>query len=234
MNEARVFFSDERLNAFIDKQLGARECDEILAAIAKDAELGRRLCTLRSTKELVRHAYGNVPAARRKPRRHIPFWGGALAAGMTLVVGVLIGWQGRHAAAAIEAPGSLAAWADRLFAAEPARILIHLDSSEAEQMIAALDLAEAYLARTGKARVEIIANHRGLDLLRTRTSPYAVRIAELKAHHQRVGFVACGQTIARLRSIGEDVSLLPEAAVTKTAIEHVADRVQQGWTYLKI
>ncbi|MDP2832073.1 MAG: hypothetical protein Q8Q28_02005 [Pseudomonadota bacterium] len=233
MND-RMDFSDERLNAFVDNQLGAQECDEILAAIATDVELGQRLCALRSTKELVRHAYGRVPAARRTPHRHLPFWGGALAASLALVIGVLIGWQGHHAATAIETPGSMAAWTDRLFAAEPARILIHLDSSRAEQMDAALDLADAYLAKTGKARIEIIANNTGLDLLRASTTPYAARITELKAHHQRVGFIACGQTIARLRGVGQDVSLVPEALVTRTAIEHVAERVQQGWTYLKI
>ena len=60
------------------------------------------------------------------------------------------------------------------------------------------------------------------------------RIAELKSHHARVGFVACGQTIARLQGVGVEVELIPEAAVARTAIEHVAERVQQGWTYLKI
>ena len=233
MNDARDF-SDERLNAFVDNQLGAEECEEILAAIATDVELGQRVCALRSTRELVRHAYGRLPAARRTPRRHLPLWGGALAAGVVLAIGVLIGWQGHHAAAVIETPGAMAAWTDRLFAAEPARILIHLDSSRAEQMDAALDLAEAYLAKTGNARIEIIANNTGLDLLRARTTPYAARITELKTQHQRVAFVACGQTIARLRGGGQDVSLVPEAVVTRTAIEHVAERVQQGWTYLKI
>lgn len=233
MNEG-MKFSDERLNAYVDNQLGVQECDEILAAIATDVALGQRVCALRATKELVRHAYREAPAARRTPRRRLPFWGGALAASLVLAVGVLIGWQGHQAAATIETPGSLAAWTDRLFAEEPDRILIHLDSSRSEQMEAALDLAEAYLAKTGNARIEVIANHTGLDLLRARTTPYAGRIAELKAQHQRVGFIACGQTIARLRAVGQDVSLVPEAAVTRTAIEHVAERVQQGWTYLKI
>jgi len=233
MNDERDF-SDERLNAFVDNQLGAEDCEEILAAVATDAELGQRLCALRSAKELVRHAYGNVPAARRRLNRQVPVWGGALAASVALIVGVLAGWLGHHATTSVKPPGLSATWAGGVFATEPARILIHLDSAKAEQMDAALDLAEAYLAKVGSAQVEIIANHRGLDLLRARTTPYAGRIAELKAHHARVGFVACGQTMARLQRVGEDVTLVPEAAVTRTAIEHVAERVQEGWTYLKI
>lgn len=233
MNDARDF-SDERLNAFVDNQLGAQECDEILAAIASDGELGQRVCALRATKELVRHAYGRVPAARRGPSRHLPVWGGALAASVALLVGVLTGWLGHHAATTGETPRSMAALAGSLFAAEPARILIHLDSSRSEQMDAALDLAEAYLAKTGNAQVEVIANHRGLELLRVDTTPYAARIAGLKAHHARVGFVACGQTISRLQGAGVEVELIPDTVVARTAIEHVAERVQQGWTYLKI
>lgn len=229
MNEMRNF-SDEHLNAFVDNQLGAQERDEILAAMAGDAELGQRLCALRSTKELVRHAYGSVPAARRARRLQLPVWGGALAAGVVLMIGILAGWIGHQVARTGEAPHSLAA----LFTAEPARILIHLETSQADQMEAALDLAEAYLAKAGNAQVEIITNHRGLDLLRRDTTPYAVRMAELKSHHARVGFIACGQTIARLQGVGVEVELIPEAAVARTAIEHVAGRVQQGWTYLKI
>jgi len=233
MND-RKSFSDEHLNAFVDNQLAASECDAILAAMATDAELSQRICALRSTKELVRHAYGQVPAARHAVRRRLPFRGGALAASLVLAVGILVGWLGHDAASSLAPPETVVSWTGRLFAAEPARILIHLDSARSDQMDAALDLAEAYLAKAGSARVEIIANNTGLDLLRMHATPYAERIAELKAQHQRVGFIACGQTIARLQAGGQDVTLVPEAAVTRTAIEHVAERVQQGWTYLKI
>lgn len=233
MNDSRKF-SDESLNAFVDNQLGAQECDEILAAIAVDAELGQRLCALRSTKEMLRHAYGQLPPARRQPSRHFSYWSGALAASLTLVVGVLIGWLGHQTVVAQESPSSTAGRSEHLVAMQPARFLIHLDSAEAEQMEAALDMAEAYLAKSSKARVEIIANNGGLNLLRVRTTPYAARIADIKSHHENVGFVACGLTIARLQGGGLDTKLLPEAAVTRTAIEHVAERMQQGWTYLKI
>mgnify|MGYP003542886813 FL=1 len=57
MNDMRKNFSDESLNAFVDNQLGTQEREEILAAVTEDAELGQRLCALRATKELVRHAY---------------------------------------------------------------------------------------------------------------------------------------------------------------------------------
>lgn len=233
MNDTRREFSDERLNAFVDNELGALERDEILAAIAGDAGLGQRLCALRSEKDLVRHAYGHVPAARRKRDRGLPLWGGALAAGLALVVGVLVGWQG-HRAAASGGSESTFAWMGHLFAAQPTRVLIHLDSSQSDRMEEALDLAETYLAKPGNARVEVVVNNSGLDLLRKAATPYAARIAALTSHHEMLAFVACGSAIARYRSAGLDVTLVPEARVERTAVEHVVERVREGWIYVKI
>jgi len=233
MNDARKKFSDESLNAFIDNQLGAQEREEILAAIAEDADLSRRLGALRSTKELVRHAYGQVSAAGSTRDHRLPLWSGALAAGVALVAGVLIGWQG-HRAADTSVSKSLLAWAGSFFAAQPTRVLLHLDSSQAEHMEEALDMVEAYLAKAGHARVEVVVNNSGLDLLRQETTPHAARIAALAARHEMLAFVACGNAIARYRSAGLDVTLVPEAKVERTAIEHIVDRVRQGWTYLKI
>ncbi|MBZ0134292.1 MAG: hypothetical protein K8F53_16900 [Rhodocyclaceae bacterium] len=233
MNDTRDY-SDERLNAFIDNELGTQESDELLAAIAKDAELGQRLCALRSTKELVRHAYGHLPPARRKRDGGLSFWSGAMAASMALVVGVLMGWQG-HSMAVTAPSDSLLAWAGSLFSQPaPTRVLLHLDSSQPERMEEALDMAEAYLAKASNARVEIVVNNSGLDLLREESTPYAARIAALASRHEMLAFVACGNAIARYRNAGLDVTLVPEAMVAGTAVEHVVERVRQGWTYLKI
>ncbi len=235
MNEIhdREDFSDERLNAFVDDELGSPERDEILTAIAGNAELGQRLCALRATKDMVRHAYDRVPSKRRPHARRLPMWGGALAASVMLVAGMFIGWYG-HGAAAKSEPDSPLAWAAGLLMHEPARVLIHLDNSLPEHMSEALDLAEAYLAKASKARVEVVVNNGGLDLLREESTPFAGRIAALSKRHQLLAFVACGNAIHRYIGNGFEVTLVPEAVVAKTAIEHVADRVREGWTYVKI
>ena len=77
-------------------------------------------------------------------------------------------------------------------------------------------------------------NNSGLDLLREESTFHAERIARLAARHEMLAFVACGNAIARYRSAGLDVKLVPEARVERTAVEHIVDRVRQGWTYLKI
>lgn len=228
MNERRQDFSDERLNAFVDGQLGAQEREEILAALTADTELSHRLCELRATKELVRHAYAPAPAPARSSRRGIGGWSGALAASLALVVGIVAGWQGHRAASA---PGPLLAGPATT---QPARILIHLDSATEDGMEETLDMAEAYLAKVSHAKVEVVVNNSGLNLLREETTPYAERIAGLSSRHELLSFVACGYAISRYRNSGKSVTLLPEAQVAKTAVEHIVDRVREGWTYVKI
>lgn len=224
-------FSDEHLNAFIDGELAPGEREDILAAISCDAQLGRRLCELRATKDMVRHAYDDslVPMHPRGGRP--PVYGWALVAGLTLMVGIGLGWQAHSATAE---GGTALALVRNLFASEPGRILIHLDSATEERMEETLDMAEAYLAKAGRARVEVVVNNSGLDLLREQATPYTLRIADMSARYDMLAFVACGTAIARYRANGRDVTLLPEARVAKTAVEHIVDRVQQGWTYVKI
>lgn len=227
MNERRREFSDERLNAFVDGELDAQERDELLAAATADAELGHRLCELRATKDLIRHAYNPAPGSVRHARRGIGGWGGALAATVALVVGVVIGWQGHRATGE---SGPLLAGATH-----PARILIHLDSAAEDRMEETLDIAETYLAKVGsQAKVEIVVNNSGLNLLREETSPYVERIAAMSSRHELLSFVACGYAISRYRNSGRSVTLLPGAHVAKTGVEHIVDRVQEGWTYVKI
>jgi len=216
--ETRPDFSEERLNAFVDGELAPAERDEILAAAAEDAGLGQRLCQLRAIKELLRHAYEEdcLPAqARGRPRRVAPPWRGALAAGVALAVGVLIGMHGRPGSdtAAQSASAATASPA----ATQPARMLIHLDHAEAEHMEAALDLVEAYLAR-----------------VRADRTPHAGRIADLLLRHDNVSFIACEQAIARFERAGQKVVILPQAVRTRSAIAHIADRLQAGWTYVKV
>jgi intracellular sulfur oxidation DsrE/DsrF family protein len=228
MNDLRDDFSDERLNAFVDGQLGAQEREEILAAATANAELGRRLCELRATKELIRHAYQPAPVPARDVRRGLGGWGSALAASLALVVGLVAGWQGHRAAST---PGPLLAGPA---ATQPARILIHLDSATEDRMEETLDMAEAYLAKVSHAKVEVVVNNSGLNLLREETTPYAERIAKLSSRHELLSFVACGYAISRYRNSGKSVTLLPEAQVAKTGVEHIVDRVREGWTYVKI
>ncbi len=228
-------FSEEQLNAFVDGELAAAEREEILAASAVDEAIARRLYALRASKDLLRHAYDPAAVPSRARVRAGAGWrGAALAAGIALIVGVLAGSRLHARLVPHEHVAGVPTGANEPALIQPTRLLVHLDHADPFDMAAALDLVEAYLSRNANGYVEVLVNNRGLDLLRADRTPFAERIAEMHLRYAHVSFVACEQAIARFERAGERVAILPGAARTQSAVAHIANRVQGGWTYIKV
>lgn len=223
--------SDEQLNAFTDGELEADEENRVFTLAEENPEVDQRLCQHRKLKELVQHAYRDVPAPRG---RNVPGGSGksllslAVAAAALLFVGVAGGW---FAARSLDSGADIVAAA----AAQKDTWLLHVASSDPERMQMALDRAEALMTdsdATAGRRVEIVANEGGLNLLRSDTTPYAQRIRQLA--EQDVLFFACSKAIQRLEEQGVNVQLVPEADTRYSALDRVVLRLQEGWTYEKI
>lgn len=235
--------SDEYLNAFLDGELAADEREQALRRLEGDEAFKARVCELRSLKERVKGAYADLPAMtpRRKGGGFSPAWRQALAAGVMLALGLAGGWLAREQTqpgpaydrlAGLPAGYQPVALGTKV---DPDKVVLHLDSNDPARVVAALDLAERLLARRGdRGRVELLVNSHGLNLLRQETSLYRDRIGVLAVRHPNLAFVACGQTIARLRHDGVAVELLPQARVARSAIGEILDRMQQGWVYVKV
>lgn len=241
--------SDETLNAYVDGEFDVDESEALIARMRDDPELALRVGNLRSLQSMVRLAYVEPPVkanwmSRTVPGRHIMQ---RCAFGcLVLLAGLSGGWMlhamesrsGARAPAGQEfmpgayQPVSLARKPD------PNRVMLHIDSASPEKMKVVLDQAEWYLdkaERQGRSiELEVIANSHGLDLLRTRVSPYSERIARMKQRHANLQFVACSQSIARFRNEGQNVVLLPAAEAAPTAISEIITRLQQGWTYVRV
>ena len=223
-------FSEEQINAFVDDELDPEEKSRIYTEASRDADLDQRLCKQRKVKELVKFAYEDVPRAKRKGPSSLGrggFWGRALAASLLLAVGLVFGFLGRPA---ID-PGitSIAT------ATEPQKYLLHVASGAPEDMAAALERAEYLLASSpdeSMRQVEIVANEKGINLLRSDITQFATEISVLQAHD--VVFYACSKTIARLEEDGVEVRLVPHAIAEYTALDRVVTRMQEGWQYEKI
>ena len=234
--------TEETLNAFVDQQLTPGEMGEVFEAAKADAELAQRICEIRQLKSLVRHAYDGSepshPAQREKDRsRGVQ----ALAAALLLGLGGLIGWS-LHPAGSI-LPPSLAQSGQFMQAslnreARDSHIILHLDSDKPEPMAAVLDYADQILDNAKKqgveARLEIVANSYGLNLLRADHTPYLERIEALAKKHANLSFVACGQTVARFQRDGQEVKLIQQARVAPSAIGEVVSKMQEGWTYIRV
>jgi intracellular sulfur oxidation DsrE/DsrF family protein len=229
MNKEQAF-SEEQLNALVDDELDSEDKSRIYREAGQQPELDQRLCQQRKIKEFVKLAYHDVPPAgrARTPKLSKGGWfGRAMVAAMLLGIGLAAGVVG----GAYLNPGL----EQITVASEPNRYLIHVASGDRDDMAAALARAEYLLDSAGSdgvRQVEIVANERGLNLLRSDITQFATQISTLQQND--VVFYACSKTIERLEQAGVDVQLVPQAIASYTALDRVVIRMQEGWHYEKI
>jgi len=208
--------SEEQLNAFVDGELDSEEKSRLLNESEQSVELDQRLCKQRKLKELVKHAYIDVPPPKRLPSSHLAqssFLGRSLVAGVILFLGLSGGFIAHNyfdqtqvsTTSVVSEP-----------VAEIENYLLHVVSAGENEF----------------RQVEIIANEQGLNLLRSDITPYAEQITALQRNN--VVFYACSKTIERLEEKGVKVELVPYANPDYTALDRVVTRMQAGWKYEKI
>lgn len=119
------------------------------------------------------------------------------------------------------------------------KVLIHLARDDVEQLRQALDdiegLLKHYRETRQNARLEVVVNGGGLELVRTDTSAFAGRIQRLQREYDNLTFAACQNTIDRLaREQGIIVRLLPGVVTIDSGMAEIMRRQNQGWTYLQV
>ena len=237
--------SEDKLNLFVDKQLDTDEMNEIHEALLDDKELRERVCQLKAVRELVGYAYSEVPGSaydEHEQNRSSSMFAKAIAASVTLVVGVLLGWTtyeySPNAIQAISAENAFQYVANHVDVEHGNRkIVLHIDSSDVQVVNAALNEADQLLATYRKANtpieLDIITNKKGINILRPGMSPYIARIQELVAN-DGVAVYACDRSIAKaLKQEGVEIVLMPGVAKDKSAKELIPERLKQGWVYIK-
>ncbi|MBI3154822.1 MAG: hypothetical protein HYZ20_05395 [Burkholderiales bacterium] len=236
--------SDERLNAWIDGELGPDEAEPLLARMRADPRLRERVAELGLVKHLVRHAYADTtpPDRARPPVAPQRLW--PAAAGMALLVaGVAVGWLLRPVGDDGAAIVTAAAAGDRAADAVATQtavthVVLHVSASGAAAGLAALDRAEGIFEAARAAgrpvALEIVANGGGIDLLRRDASAHAARIDAMRRAYPELSLVACGQTVQRLHESGVEVRLLPGTVTATSALDQIVRRMQQGWSYVRV
>jgi len=251
--------SEERLNAFVDDQLDSSEKSEVFEALSCDSELSRQACELRQLGELVRHAYDYPPQTERlqkklEARRGNPF-GRAAVASVLIGIGATLGWMGHQQPTAKADNSEMKAmvWGedDRAFHSydmataashnELKRVILHLNTSSPAKFEKALSTAEDLLRKYAGvdhgAQIEVVANASAIKLLRSGYSPYAARVYALQEKYFNLTFLACKDAMDHIRELEgtqKDVKLLPGVEVTPSALEHILERMNEGWVYLNV
>ena len=243
----RQHISDEQLNAFVDNELSAEEQNQLFLALNSDENLNRSVCETRKLRDLLRYAYQEppTPPAHQPPPRRWRYTD-AIAASFLLLVGALLGWfthgtQSSLGNQAVYEHQDLDAFQTvQLLSAEGKQqnVILHLTTDDPHKLAYALDevqtLLDSYRKRGLPIRLEVVANGDGLSLLRSKVSPYPTRTEQLIKEYDNLTIMACANALHQLKEQGVDTQLLPHVPTTKSALERVVERLQEGWLYVKV
>jgi intracellular sulfur oxidation DsrE/DsrF family protein len=231
--------TDADLNRYIDGEMDGADWRRLDHVLSQDKVIRARAETYRKVDEALREALesaspptGDVACSTVRVKKR------TLAAASLLVpMGVLAGWLG-HALLTqpvIQEP-QVAGVSMPARAHGQSNTVFHIDVDDKQKMEELLDRAEAILAAKADrdAHVEVVANAAGLNLLRADTSAVAPRVREMMGKYGNLSFVACAKTIQRLREQGVKVNLINRTHARETALEHLVDRLNEGWIYIKI
>lgn len=242
MNRESQKISDEFLNAFVDDQLTPEEKGRAYPQILQDEALNRQLCELRKLHDLVRLAYDEIqPTSAQTPTPPKRRAGLSWAAALALVLSGLVGWVLHGQLGDSRVTGGDRAHAPTPWQTpppDPVKIVVHLSKGNPGHARQVLDDVEGLLRlyrRTGHpARVEVVMNGDGLQLVRADTSIAPQRIWRLQNEYDNLTFVACQNAIDRLRKeYGIIALLLPGVAVIDSGMAQLMRRQHQGWAYIQ-
>lgn len=236
--------SDEYLNSYVDDQLDSAEKIQAFDIIRRNDSLKERVCELRGIKEAIQYAYSQPPAYIRPAVKQLRPWTRhlqSLAACLLLCAGGALGWlthswsgsNSRQEVATIVQPSQHIDSTPEI-----RKVIVQVSNSNPIKIKAALDetegLLENYKRANRQIQVEVIANKRGVDMLRTDVSSYDGRISMMQGKYPNLSFLVCGQTINKLKAEGKSVKLLPHTGLTTSAADQINMRLLQGWGYVRI
>lgn len=231
--------SAANLSALLDGELSAEDAARMRAAIAASPSLQRRFAQLRRLRGIVQLALGDN---RHRPQARSPWRQYRIAAaigGTCFTIGLALGWQAREPMPLnIQVPPQHVATgaANRI---ETSQVLVHIGGGAAQAITTGLDRVEQLLESHRSAgrplQVEVLLNGGGLIAVRADASPYRARIARLQKRYSNLAFIACNQSMERLKlERGIEPGLLPGVTITPSALDQVVHRLGQGWTYIRV
>ena len=237
----------------VDNEFPASERAEILAHLQYDEEGKQRVCEISHLKDRVKTAYSDIPQplAESVKSRTTNFSLYRMAASLFFALIVIgLGFVGFNNSLNSESQGPTT---QRIIMLDPdgrgqklsqnnsdeLKIVFHVSNTtrlNADELLDDIEsLLEQSIQNNQQIRVEVVAHAAGLDLLRDRLSTEKPRITAMSKQYPELTFVACLNTVDRIkREKGIDVKLISEAVSTRSGVAHVVMRQQQGWLYIQV
>jgi len=243
--------SIETLNSLVDKEFPVAERAELLAILQTDENAKHQFCEINHIKDRVKTAYSEIP--QPLPEQHEQRLRFSRVASYLLAVIMLSLLSFGIISQDSFQTGQNQLSSQRMVILDPdgrgqklsenkteeLRVVFHVSNSnnlDADELLDDIEgLLQLSMKNNQHVRVEVVAHASGLDLLRERLSTAKNRIASMAESYPELTFVACLNTIDRIkREQGIDVKLIPAARPTQSGVAHVVKRQQQGWLYIQV
>ncbi|BCN92273.1 hypothetical protein THMIRHAM_00580 [Thiomicrorhabdus immobilis] len=221
------------LHAYLDGELSHDECVEVEKALEKDADLRQEFEKYKLLKSNMLKAYNDItvppknhPKANQKTRKSL--WNIPNTAVASLVFGLVIG-AGLYKIVLFQNQAMPA-----LQQAMSENYLVHIDSDSPDKQKQAVKEIEALLETVGaNAKVDLISNYNGVQLFDV-NNPNSPELSRLLEKYDNLTLFACKRALDRARKLGKPVKLMPNVKHEQPAIDAVVERLNSGWSYIKI
>lgn len=241
-----IHFSDEFINAYLDGELNQSDKARLLTAARTDEQLSQRLCQLQRVKNMVQLAYHDInapideqPASIQNTSR-IPRF--STAASILLLAGAMGGWFTHNyfnkQYGFTEMVKEIRTNTPQK-TGTPWKLMVQVSTHDNHRFNILMDETERLLKTAEQNNrqviIQILANAKGINLLKDDQSPMSLRVRALSNQYNNLLLTACGQTLQKLKLQNKHIpSLLSEATVVHSALQEVISKQKQGWTYIKI
>lgn len=226
------------LHAYLDGELSREESAEVEAAIAVDKKLKAHLDELNQVKTKMSLAYTeNIPKPAKAKKSYledkkIPWWTTSKAAAASLILGLLIGSGALKLYMVNNTTDS--PFLHQTVAENSANYLVHLDSDLPEKQQQAIKEIESLLEESdANIKVDLISNYKGIELFDIH-NPNSKELVSLIKKYPNLTLFACKRALNRALKEGRPITVLPQVEHDKPAIDAVVERLNLGWTYIKI
>lgn len=248
MNETGNKGDELILNALVDGELDSGARRDILVRLREDASLRDTACRLRDVKTHLRHAYAGArpplrDAGSRTRRRRWPLAATAIVLlGIGFVAGMLapvsLHSPSREAVAVSAQSGAMSEVGGiriQPIQTRHNKFVLHVSQGGEDRFSEVIDRAERLLGSyPGPGlEIEVVANSEGLGLFREEISTQVERIRALTEQYDNIHFIACLNTMEVLQRHGVRTRLLTGTRTTQSAVDHIIERLQDGWIYVR-
>lgn len=221
------------IHAYVDGQLDEQQNSAMLLRLAEDADLRQEVAELQMLKEMVKSAYAEalpkVASAQYDVTRQKTQYLRNMAASFVLLLAVSVGWLAHSLwyapTSAVVLPIGVAKG--------DGNYLLQMSAGSDRYWQQSIAEIERLLLQSPTANVELLVNDEAIAML-AKDSLAAEALLQLTQATNRLKLSACRQGLDRWRERGAAINLIPDVDTSRTALEEVVRRIDEGWRLIAV